>query len=388
MGMSVAKSKNYKIGFSNIQKKDGINFWRFFFVGTNVVSKEDCAFFLEFEALNPNISPSQTIFNLKQKEILAEDLQSALIGNDVSLSNAQNEKSSYCVLRIAKLGKNAKQLCQYFSLNDAEFNFKSFEIKIGDKIFSENFLKGFLSVSKNDLLKNPELLCNDGYATWNLEYKIVESQNKGFKSDACRWFPLGIKSDFVGKINFNGEDFFVDPRVSSGYVERFFGNDFTKSWIHVHCSDLLSLISGKELKNSAFCAQGVFDDRISFSGSLGNLEVDFYADKSKRSYNCVFDCTQFPGIEDPSEQLLHWSFSINGKTWIVDIEVFCRLSELLNRFLESPAGEKKGLNLLEGGTGYGELKLYKRNGKAIEQIEYAQLKKVVCEFGETDFFGE
>lgn len=387
MGITNIKSKNFKIGFSNIQKKNGINFWRFFFTGTNKISKEDCTFYLEFEMINPNISPSQPISNLKQKEIIAEDFQSALLGNCSDLTETY-EKSSYCVLRIAKLGRNPKQLCQYFPINDIDFNFKPFEIKIGDKLLSENKLTGFLNISKNDLLKNPEFLSNSGYATWYLEYKITKSLTKGFRNDIQRWFPLGIKSEFTGKINFDGEDFIVSPQNSNGYIERFFGSTFPKSWFHIHSSDLISLISGKKLKNSNFCIQGVFENKVSFAGNLEDIETAFYANKSKHSYNCVFDCTQFPGSENSSEQLLHWSFSINNKNRIIDIEIFCRLNELLNRFLESSEGKKKGLNLLEGGSGYGELKLYKQDGKAIEQIEHAKLKEVVCEFGETDTFGE
>ena len=69
------KSKDYKIGFSNFQKKSGVNFWRFFFPGINEQNKDECFFCLEFEALNPNLSENKVLFSLLQKKIKPEDMK-------------------------------------------------------------------------------------------------------------------------------------------------------------------------------------------------------------------------------------------------------------------------------------------------------------------------
>ena len=95
---------------------------------------------------------------------------------------------------------------------------------------------------------------------------------------------------------------------------------------------------------------------------------------------------EVPGIENHSERMLHWSFSLNDKQTIVDIDIFCRLTELNNRIIEKPEGNRNIISLLEGGTGFGEIKLYKKNKKAIEQIEHAKLTKVICEFGKSDIY--
>lgn len=389
MAMTTVKTKNYKIGYNNLQKKNGINLWRFFFTGKNERTNEENSFFLEFETINPALSPSQIISSLKQKEIRAEDLQSALIGNSTDAIKDNSIKPSYCVMRIAKLGKNGKQLCEYFPISELQYNQKDFELKYGNKLITDNQISGFITVSSEDLIKKSECLTDQGYATWHLEYKIIDSVTSGYKHEEGRWFPLGLKTVFSGRINFDGEDYLVHPKISTGYIDRYFGSGLLKKWMHIHCSDLTSLISGKKIENSAFCIQGIFGERVSLQGNIEDIPLSFQADKSKHSYNCVFDCSQLPGIEQASEQQLHWSFSINDKKWIIDIEIYCRLNELLNRFLESPDGSKKGLNLLEGGSGYGEVKIYHQNGKSsIEQIEQAKLSKVMCEFGESDIYGE
>ena len=88
------KSKDYKIGFSNIQKKNGINFWRFFFSGINSISKESETFFIEFELLNPSLSPDKPFFSDLNKPFSPNDLQAALIGDINSLENKKKEKKS------------------------------------------------------------------------------------------------------------------------------------------------------------------------------------------------------------------------------------------------------------------------------------------------------
>ena len=88
-----------------------------------------------------------------------------------------------------------------------------------------------------------------------------------------------------------------------------------------------------------------------------------------------------PEAENPEENLLHWSVSLNSKLWVIDIDIFCKIKELNNRTIELPEGRRQVLNLLEGGTGTGEIKLYKHIGNTLEQIEHATLVKVFCEFG-------
>ena len=73
------------------------------------------------------------------------------------------------------------------------------------------------------------------------------------------------------------------------------------------------MISGRKLENSAFCIQGVFENRVTLIGNLEDIDISIYANKSKRTYNCVYDCMEVPGIENHSEKMLHWSFSLNYK---------------------------------------------------------------------------
>ena len=152
-------------------------------------------------------------------------------------------------------------------------------------------------------------------------------------------------------------------------------------FFHVSAANLTSVISGKTLFESSFAVNGIFDERVSFVGKFEDIDIELCADGSKRQFSVVWDCTQMPETENPDENLLHWSVSLNSKEWVIDIDVFCKIRELNDRTIELPEGQRKVLNLLEGGTGTGEIKLYKHIGNTLEQIEHATLAKVICEFG-------
>ena len=88
-----------------------------------------------------------------------------------------------------------------------------------------------------------------------------------------------------------------------------------------------------------------------------------------------------PEAEVMEENLLHWSVSLHNKIWVIDVDVYCKIKDLFNRLIELPDNSRRVMSLLEGATGSGEIKLYKRIGNTLEQIEHANLAKVICEFG-------
>lgn len=387
MGKTNKNTKDFKFGLTGAKKKTGINYWRFFFNGVEAISGAEQMFFVELEMINPWLSPSEVQLGFKPRvKLTADDLQYALAGTQSaqSLDTEQIIQPSYCAIRIGMLGIHAKQLCYYFPVKEIQFNNKPFELTIGNKYFSEDKISGFLSVSKEDKAAHPEFFCDDGYVTWDLNYDIDAQSVKGYDASGVRWFPDGLHTNFTGKISFDGTDYLVVARRSNGYVDRYWGNSTPEPWFHLSTSNLTSDITGRMLFNSSFSIQGVFNDRISFVGKFEDIEIEFCADASKRQYSAIWDCSQMPERPDPEENELHWSVSLSNKSWVIDIDVYCKIKELYNRKLELPEGSRKVLNVLEGASGIGEVKLYKKIGNTLEQIEHAKLAKVICEFGQNE----
>ncbi|MBP5520773.1 MAG: hypothetical protein J6X84_09400 [Treponema sp.] len=377
-------ANDYKFGMTGAKKKIGINNWRFVFNAINTVTGSEQMFYIEFEMLNSWVSQDEVLLGYKPRvKISADDLQYALAGTDSakSINTEDIVQPSYCAVRIGTFGSDGKQLCSYYPVKNVSFNLKPFEIIVDNKYFNENKIGGFLNISEADNSAHPEYLCDFGYAKWELTYKIKKNYKIGYKSDSFRWFPLGLQTEFSGNIHFNGKEYAVDPRRCRGYTERFWGKSIPEPYFHVSAANCTSVISGKTLLDSSFAITGIFDNRVSFVGNFEDIDIDFCADAGKRQFSVVWDCSQMPEAENPEENLLHWSVSINSKLWVIDVDVFCKIKELNNRTLELPEGNRKILSLLEGGTGTGEIKLYKRNGNTLEQIEHATLAKVLCEFG-------
>ena len=378
------KIKDFKYGFTGTRRKFGINYWRFFFNGINSISGSEQMFFIELEMINPWTSPSEAILSFKPRiTISAEDLQYALAGTQAAhnLETEDIRVPSYCAIRVGKIGGDSKQLCSYFPVKEMTFHSKPFEIQIGNKFFSEERISGFLNLPKEEVSEHPEYLCESGNVTWELNYEISKEYKDGFKDSDMRWFPFGLKTVFSGKIDFDGVSYLVDPRKCCGYIERFWGKTMPEPWFHVSAENLTSDITGKTLFNSAFSIQGVFNDKVSFIGKIEDIEIELCADGKGKNYSAVWDCIQMPEAEDVDENLLHWSVSLHNKIWVIDIDVYCKIRDLFNRSIELPDNSRRIMNLLEGTTGTGELKLYKRIGNTLEQIEHANLVKVVCEFG-------
>lgn len=75
---------------------------------------------------------------------------------------------------------------------------------------------------------------------------------------------------------------------------------------------------------------------------------------------------------------------MSSRAFVVDVDVFCPARQLFVRSWEMPEGMRKTLKILTGGTGSGEIRLYKRHGKNLELLEHCRIANVLCEFGQIE----
>ena len=369
--------KKYKYGLQGFKKKQRLNSWRFFFSGLDEFSGTQQMFLLEFIMVNPWNSPSKVRICLEgenRPDISFEDE----ISKKTKLK--ENELPSYCCIRICKLGKEPKHLCKYVTIKDVNFSKKPFSVSIGDNIFAENRLQGRICVSERDGSYKSEYMCDKGYAVWDLSYEVHNGFAIGF-NDESRWFPSGIHTFIWGKVLFDGVEYKVKKDRSYGYSERYWGKTYPSPWFHLSANELISEYSGRPLTNSSFAVQGIFDGKLSFIGHINDLEIIFKGDSSKNNKKITWDCVKMPETDKEKSNMIHWSCSFPVKNWVIDIDVYCKLNDLLQRIIEMPDPKGGNLKLLSGFSDSGEIKLYKRNGANIEQIEHARFRRCVCEYG-------
>jgi len=387
MNISKKSLKLLKTGFINPKSKLALNYWRFIFNAFEENTSEEKTFFIELEFINPSKSPSKVMLGFEPRvKVSGDDLQYVLAGT-VSAKSLETEdlvQPSYCAVRIGTIGKNSKQLCEYIPIKNFNFNKSPFELSSGNNLFTEKQISGFINVSEEDLKNNPGLMCNSGYANWNISYDFKKNYDIGYFGKKIKWFPCGLKTFLEGKIGLDGKTYVTDSRRSVGYSDRFFGNSFPKKWFHISSNNLTSNISGKILFDSTFVVHGIYENRVSFIANIDNTQIELCADVSKSKYFCTWDCVQSPNNSEDSEEKLHWTVSLNNKEYVVDIDIYCNLKDLFNRKLEIPEGKRMILNLLEGCLGSGEIKIYRKIKRNLEQLEYAKIENAICEFGETE----
>lgn len=383
----VAKSlKMSREGFNGKKNKQGINYWRFFFNARTQESASEKTFFLDFEMLNPWVSPAETLLGFKPRiSFTQEDLQYALAGTQSAkeLKTENMVQPSYCAVHFGILGESSTVLSKYVCVKNLTFKNKPFEFNCPDFSFSDNKLQGSLSVSEAEKREHPEYLCNVGRCFWDLNYEILNESSQGYSKDGKKWFPSGLQSKFSGKLIFNDVEYLVDPRRSFGYVDRYIGNEFPSTWFHISSSNIKSIISGNQYFDSSVAIQGVFRNKLSLVSKLGELTLNMTADSKK--YSSIFDCQQAPEPDEDGDSILHWSASFTNKIWVVDVDIFCKIKDLANRNFELPEGNRKVLNMLSSGSGYGEVKAFKKQKKnVLELVEHVNLSSVICEYGHTE----
>lgn len=385
MNVSKKSSKINRYQLAGSQKKNGLNIWRFVFNGTEKITGRERKFFIELSMLNSGLSPDEAVLGFKARvNISAEDLQNVLAGS-VSAKNIQSESyvvPSYIVLRAGVLGPEAKQLCSYCSEKQVSVNSKNFCIKGDNFSFDGEKLSGRIDCSLEDIHEHPEYLCDSGSLSWDLRYEIRCAFSEGYSGKNCVWVPTGAKTVFTGNFILDGKVYEVVPKKSAGYLDRFFGKDVVFPWVHISSNALTSIISGKILSDSTFAVQGAFEDQVSAVVELEGNAISFEAGKSKFSNESVWNFSEMP--ENNGEENLHWSVSLNNKSYVVDIDVFCPAPQMYVKSVEIPEGKRNVLKMLCGGTGTGEIRLYRQFGKNLELIEHAKIAGALCEYGQLE----
>ncbi len=384
MGVSKKGLANSRYTLSGKLKKNGIIIWRYVFNATEIDTGSEKAFYLELEMLNPQLSPSEPVLGFKHRNaVSAEDLQYALAGT-MSATELQSENlviPSYIVVRFGALGQKGKQISYYDNHSNIKISQKPFEIRTGTCVFTENHLSGFISCSQRDLAAHPEYLCQDGYAEWNLDFEILQEFEKGFQEKSEFWAPIGCRTNFAGTINWCGNDYSVNPLTSFGYFDKTWGQTFPNPWFHVSASNLSSLISGRVMFDSSFAVHGMYGDQASLLLNIEGNKMAFDASENKKNSEIIWDCQEATQNEFTE---LHWSSSVKTKQWVIDIDVFTPITDLCNKVIELPEGNRKTLSIVSSNSGTGEIKLYKVLKNTLEQIEYLRISKALCEFGRLD----
>lgn len=383
MAVSKKALKNNGCKLKGSLKKCGFDRWRYFFNGINAASGEERLFFIELMTENPALSAENSILPNagKEEKIDSSDLQAALAGNlEIKSSGGQKVIPSFGCVRAGVFGSRPKQLNRFFANSEFDWQKRGFGVKAGGCAFSDNELYGVVSITEVEARSFSEWGTSSGRMEWNLKYERDYDAPQTSSKQGSFWLAGGLTARFSGMVRLDGDEYAVSPDHSFGYVDKSWGSALPIPFMHVSSGRLTSIFTGKVMKDSAFAIEGDYDGRLVALAKFEDECYGFGPQQKIKKYACHWSCVRVP-TNDGNEEL-HWSASVNCKKYILDVDVFCPAAEMQVKDYWQPDGSL--LKVLCGGSGYGEIRLYKQIKKSLELIQHAKILGASCEYGEKD----
>lgn len=374
---------------------EGFERWRYSFCGVSRFTGSEKRFFIEMYLVNPSVSPNVAVIAQKTRTFVGEtevDVQNALVGGSSYGGRYSGQdivvKPSYVLIKAGVFGAGGKQMNSFVASSHLDYTRSSASFRAGGCEFSAEALVGSVSVSASDIRVRPEILCNEGTMEWDLRYdrkEMCREQEVLFGNSMYSWVPLGIGTMFSGRVVLDGEEYSVEPMKSFGFIDKSWGQKFGDSYFHLSSGRITSIITGKPLEKSFFSVDGEFGSKKCLSGVISIGEWKF---KLGGLLCCMggmkerHDCIQVPANE--SAEKLHWTICVEQGNTVLDLDVFCDTSEMFVRSYELPQRNRELMQILGGGTGVGEIRIYKKVGGNLELLEHAKFVDTICEFGQND----
>ena len=146
-------------------------------------------------------------------------------------------------------------------------------------------------------------------------------------------------------------------------------------------TQLLKLV-GEKLENSAFEAGG--GRPVAFGVKIPRkLLIFMYHEGKEYDFNFAHLWKGIRQEFDFEEGEVEHTWKIKCSNWNYKLEMVlhCKRDEMLFINYEHPDGIKRYNRLWNGGNGYGEIKLFKKDGTLIDHIK---MENAGCEYGEYD----
>jgi hypothetical protein len=81
------------------------------------------------------------------------------------------------------------------------------------------------------------------------------------------------------------------------------------------------------------------------------------------------------------EDVHTWHVNASNRNSRMELVLYCKRDEMMLFNYEAPDGKKRHNRLWNGGSGYGEIKLFKKDGTLIDHVK---IENAGCEYGEYD----
>jgi len=350
---------------------EGYDWWWHNFTARHETTGEEKAFFIEYFVCNPALAADKALF-----------------GGD-------GTRPSYGMVKVGCWGPDARQLHSFFGMKQVDIApGDALSIRMGHNVVTETAMSGSCRISLQEAAAHPEWMSDAGSMRWQLSIDKQIHYSVGYGASApartlnlfeMYWHAEGIKTQYTGWVELDGERYIVTPETSFGYADKNWGGNFTSPWLWIASCDLVSKATGKRLDNSALEIGGgrpkvlgvALDKRLLAYLAYEGTGYDFNFSKPWQGSSVTFGFT-----EDGAQN--RWSVIAKNRATQMEVDLACPRDEMLLMRYQSPDGARRHNRLWNGGTGTGEIRLFSRKGNDLAPIDTITMAHVGCEYGEYD----
>lgn len=333
--------------------KDGYDRWCHSFAGKNKDTGKKKRFYVEYCIINPELGGKTPIMGEKQFQ-----------------------RPAYLQVKAGVWGKGGFQISRYYGIEEMEVAPTFLKITAGECFLSENNIWGRIQQEHTmqwSLKMHKKMAFNVGYST----SKPIREINPF----DMYWHAEGMRTSFEGIVTVDDEVYEVMPEECCGYADKKWGRDYTCPWFWLHGSEMKSQKTGEVLKNSAFAIGGgnpvvlgmplwskPFAD-IYYEGESHEINYSALWTGARMRYSC--------GMRNGK---VLWHMKAVSRKVAMEVKVVCKEEELQEIDYQTPDGTKNRNLMVGGGTGMGEILLYRRNGRRYILVDKLFIKGVGCEY--------
>lgn len=284
------------------------------------------------------------------------------------------------------------QLCAYYPIQTCKYAAKPLYFQAADNLLSENRLAGSIDVSPTEA--GQTLLFSDaGSMEWHLEVHKTLACHTGITASPlfCAlnaldsyWHGEGIRANYRGIVECNGESYEVQPETCFGYADKHWGRSFNQPWIQLASCRLYSEKTGKPLKHSAFALCGgqrrflFFHFRPKFILQLTYTGEDHYY-----TFTDPIHKTEMKWGRKEGKTQVAWQIKAVNQDSLIKLKFRIAKSDLMPLHYDDPSaplGEGAIEGLRAGFSGNGTIDLYRLTPNGKEWIDTLTVLDTLCEY--------
>lgn len=362
-------SRNAYLLCGSLSKK-GYMRWFHSFSGIQPETGERRVFFIEYMIMNPSLGGSKPILG------------------QLPYNRRHGIRPSYLLIKAGAFagdgGSAALQLHNFYPLTELKIALNPFVMQFGENFYSEQLIRGCVDVSHEEARRKSQM-SDEGQMEWDLKVHKAIACHTGRLADAfhsavnaldCFWHAEGIKTQYSGTVTLDGVTYEITPQDSYGYADKHWGQRFSAPWLQFASCRLTSERTGRELKHSAFAADGCCPRflwrrlqrklllQLTYEGE------DFEFNFSPFHQNCKW-------IIKKTNKRLIWQIVAQNKDAVIKVSLSSLKEDLLSLNYEDPVG-RRPKELPGCGNGIGKILLYRRTSEGKELIDTLNLENVLC----------